>query len=675
VETVHAVRRVGRAVALLLLVVGPGARAAWAEPPACALQAEVFLDGRAGGPVCVEAAAEQGLFVVDLSDDWVPRVLAEPADASPELRQPYRQTYLALADERPADLPAHQRFERNLELYGILPTLRVLRARVLDGARNRCDEGVDDTELQKLDRPLSPWAPDLLAQRKRMERMRDNHAYLERARKQLGLASIDQLDDVPMYARSLATYRRDHRTVASLEALQGHLACARLLSGRYERGVFGEATSAALGVWQHEQALISDGTLDQATSARLVAGSRELAFRAALRVLRERVVDALAMIEDGSATGRFGQVLGRDLDSPELLQVRAYGALEGGAEDLVSPATEAAARGLGWTDPEALERFFGARDESATRRLLVALRLPAPPAYYAADMELRAEIDRGDVWYAYPYDANGSARHLPVEKRPTLVLYAKTGESLRPLVRLSTTIGGWQPEQLEHGIVGLRYKESPVGQRVWSDLVAAPVWLPPPSTPDKELLRRDARGRFHFKHDLLGPGYRSAYGLAMLVHLKPLPQPQRPRATRQAQADDLFTDPCCVDEGVRSHGSVSYASILHGYSHGCHRLFNQLALRLMGFLLAHRKHTLHGNMPVSYDRQLEHAGQHFSVHVRSRGYRYELTPPVPVEVLEGRVRGGVKKPIRALQPLPQLLVQPKADTGGLTPSGAQTGSL
>ena len=68
---------------------------------------------------------------------------------------------------------------------------------------------------------------------------------------------------------------------------------------------------------------------------------------------------------------------------------------------------------------------------------------------------------------------------MPVERRPTLVLFARVGEGWKPLARYLTTIGGWQREQTASGAVGLRYKESPVGARVWRDLVAAPVWLPP----------------------------------------------------------------------------------------------------------------------------------------------------------------------------------------------------
>jgi hypothetical protein len=438
--------------------------------------------------------------------------------------------------------------------------------------------------------------------------------------------------------------------------MQAHLACQGLLEGRYEHGVFDAKSAQALRAFQRRNAIISDGVLDARTRALLALGSREQVFFTALRALRERVVDALGLIEDGSALGHFGQVLGRDLDSPDLQATRSYGALEDGAEDLVSPATEAAAKELGWTSPDALAAFLRALPEDGTRELHVALRLPPAPSYHGPHMQLRAEIDRGDVWYAYPFRADGGLRNLPIERRPTLVLYAKDGERWKPLVRWNTTIGGWQPEQ--HGpLLGLRYKQSPVGPRLWRALVAAPAWLPPPSTPDKELLVKDSHGRFRPRLDLLGPGFRSAYGLAMLVHLKELPPALRPAHPPAPADEDRFTDdPCCLDEGVRTHGSAAYASILHGYSHGCHRLFNHLALRLMGFLLAHRNHERKGNMRVAYDRVLERAGQSVSVHVRSRGYLYALTPPVPVDVLPGRIRGSVKRPIRGLQPLRQQLL-------------------
>jgi hypothetical protein len=145
----------------------------------------------------------------------------------------------------------------------------------------------------------------------------------------------------------------------------------------------------------------------------------------------------------------------------------------------------------------------------------------------------------------------------------------------------------------------------------------------------------------------------------MLVHLAPRFRVAQAaaRAADPEAAQALFRDDtCCVDEGVRTHGSVAYASILRGYSHGCHRLFNDVALRLVGFLLKHRAHVRHGELEVSYDRTLRTGDESFRVRVRSRGHRFELTPAVPIEVLEGRLRGPVRKPIPGLRPLREQLI-------------------
>ena len=59
----------------------------------------VWRDGRYEGSLCRDAAQARGLTILDLSDDWVPRVLAPDGDAGPS----YRATYLALAQERFTD--------------------------------------------------------------------------------------------------------------------------------------------------------------------------------------------------------------------------------------------------------------------------------------------------------------------------------------------------------------------------------------------------------------------------------------------------------------------------------------------------------------------------------------------------------------------------------------------
>jgi hypothetical protein len=187
------------------------------------------------------------------------------------------------------------------------------------------------------------------------------------------------------------------------------------------------------------------------------------------------------------------------------------------------------------------------------------------------------------------------------------------------------------------------YKNSDVGPRLWRDLVASPAWLPPPSTPDEDLVRRDARLGWRINRDSFGPGFASAYGLVMLVHHVALPPGREGDAVR------------LVDRGIRTHGSASYASILRGTSHGCHRLFNHLALRLAGFLLAHRDHMRRGPEPVRYERRFRAHGRAFTLRIDSRGVRRELEPPVPVRVREGTVRGRVQLPPVRLRPLPRAL--------------------
>jgi hypothetical protein len=200
-------------------------------------------------------------------------------------------------------------------------------------------------------------------------------------------------------------------------------------------------------------------------------------------------------------------------------------------------------------------------------------------------------------------------------------LFAQTSAGEVPLVRWGTTIGGWKDEK-EDGSESLAYKESPVGRHYWRDLVAAPAWFPPPTTPDRELVRRRPDGKWAADDDAVGPGYRSAYGLVALFHH---------RALTTGEGAQAY-----ADIEIRTHGSANYRSILRGYSHGCHRLFNHLALRLGSFVLAHAEHERRGPIEERYGRILRWKGKTLMLRADSRGYRYELTPPIPVDVLPGR---------------------------------------
>jgi hypothetical protein len=184
----------------------------------------------------------------------------------------------------------------------------------------------------------------------------------------------------------------------------------------------------------------------------------------------------------------------------------------------------------------------------------------------------------------------------------------------------------------------LRYKASEPGEFVWRDIVAVPTWFPPKSTPDRELVRRGANGRWEAREDVIGPGYRSAYGLAMAMHVRHVPAlGKRPEKW--------------IDEGVRTHGTSSYLSMYGDHSHGCHRLPNHLALRLASFLVRDRPHDILGPLVEHYHRRIAW-GRVFHVRRHSRGFGYRLAEPVRVTVLEGTILGTRTSPPRGNWPLP-----------------------
>ena len=183
---------------------------------------------------------------------------------------------------------------------------------------------------------------------------------------------------------------------------------------------------------------------------------------------------------------------------------------------------------------------------------------------------------------------------------------------------------------LPDGWLVQRWKKSDVGPRVWRQLYAAPTWLPPPATPDQELVRWAGAGKWELKRSIMGPGPMAAFGMMLLLH---------ERALRGANGATSY-----VDNGIGTHGSAVVTSILNGTSHGCHRLYNQLAVRLGAFLLGHRDHVVRGQQPEAYRRVVHYGGKAYTAKLDTRGFLYELTPPIAVEVLPGTIRSPRKVP-------------------------------
>jgi hypothetical protein len=643
------------------------AKAATAAEAAANVPIPVLEGGRVVGQKLAADARKEGLTVVDLSDDWLPTVFSE----TPDMPQPLRPFLLDLANGRfkTGRQYARPREDRFFEVFGIFPSLNLVRRRLADKRRHACHEHVKDAVLEELS-PKNVIPPEEL--------------------EKVPNPNPETRAETPMVTtgRTISPRPLTEQEKRAVIAMQAHLRCEDLLRGKATPGRMDRWTSEGLKTYQHLHQLADNSKIDADTRAVLLGDSREHDFRLLLRVLRERIVDATGLLEDGSAIGVQGQVQGRVLDSPEFQPLavstdkdkekdkpQAAPAPAGTAAapasgksasadasakivpagDLIAPATQAASEALGWKSPEAalannlplpapppgakkVRKIVVKKGQPAPLPLAVAIKLPPPPPYHSAKMELRAEIDRGDVVLEKPkFDKEGHKKWKPpVADRPTLTLYAKAGDHEVALCRWPTTIGGWKTFEKKDGTMALKYKDSVTGDALWPEVLATPTWHPAPGMPTKRLLIK-VGDSFQPKTEIIGPGYHAAYGLVAIPHL-------------QIMGKKDNGEPELMDLRIRTHGTPGYRSVKRGESNGCHRLHNFEALRLAAFLIKHRENVRDGLVPEDYTRNLNYKGQTVALESESKGYRFKLTPPVPVTVLEGDVKGDAKA-VKHLVPL------------------------
>jgi hypothetical protein len=409
--------------------------------------------------------------------------------------------------------------------------------------------------------------------------------------------------------------------------MQARLACEGLLTARsrFLDGQYDLPSHEALAVWERKNDIFGWGFLGGETLGALLAPSRGMVLDAFKRVLAERVADAAGIVEDGS----INQV--RKKNPPTYKDENGVPHV---IPDLIGDHVNALLAAIGVATPEDAVAFLRAH-QAGLPTLHIAIAAPPLPPYYpprGEPMTMSVEIDRGDIWYDLPFDERGRNVVQRRDKYPHLTLFTHWRNQKIPLTWWRTTIGSWRSEMHADGHVYFKYKNSDVGPRVWKNIVAGPVWIPPDGTPVKDLLTTKVLDRkvgpvTMVNTDVMGPGFQSAYGLVLAIHIDP---------KRGG-----------FDNQIRTHGSVDYTSIARRFSHGCHRLVNNRAVRLFDFVLRHRRFTREGNLPMSFKRRFEVDGQVYRYEIKTRGYYYELDEPVQVNVLEGRVMGAVKKPITA----------------------------
>jgi hypothetical protein len=610
------------------------------RPPPMARPVPLWESGRSSREIDAATADVSGYLLLDLGEAWTPYLFTERTNESEErVPHAYRETYLALArGEHPEDHHGDRASrDKYLELYGIMPTVGLLRERFREVQRRECARELDLSALERFEGFVAYESNDVA------RRQASGFAVLERqlaehvARQ--GVASeaeldLDRLDD--RQRRNVLDYRAQRPRVEAIRAAQARLECEGYFEGkgRYVSGAIDWPTHEALAEFERRHRIFGWGFVGNETLVQLRLSPIELERRALVRILTERAMHSLGVVEDGSAPPNAEGVArtfrGRDGREHEVPNLEA---------DL----SQRIVSSLGLETPEsALDFLEGLGELTPEAERAVAIEAPALPEYYGANMEMRVEIDRGDVWYEFPYDDAGAERAQSVQRRPRLTVYVEHEGQRIPIARYGTTIGGWRSELIE-GTTMWRYKNSPTGPRVWHQIVSAPVWLPPESTPARDLVSRvPGRGgaeAFRVNYHETGPSYASAYGLVAAYHLR-----------YDDNGDGTIRER--GDEGIRTHGSVDYMSIMRRHSHGCHRMHNHIAVRLMSWVLAHRPHRRLGHQNVGFHRAIEHEGNTYSLDVERGGYVFDLERPVFVEVLEGRIRGDRATPIET--PLPRF---------------------
>lgn len=549
--------------------------------------------GEPFGLIARSEAAPSGLFLLDVGSEWVPALLR----SAPDLPHGYERVFADLANDRFDSSQEGRRAaqERYLEVHGIPPSPALLERRFSALVDKPCSSQL---ALQ----PFAEFAGVAWEEGKR--------------------PSVPEEIVVALQARL---------------ACEGHLRVA-------PSGVLDDDTRRAVEEFQRRNRIYARGNLDGETLEALRAEPLELERRALVRVLSERMVLELGVIEDGSAIGASPARKGDEVEN---------------APDVVRRVQERVVEAFGLQSVAGAARFYRRLDGLlAAAHTEIAIDAIELPDYHAADMELWVEIDRGDLYYEFPFDQAGNPLGFRIERGPTLTVFARDQQRVRPLALYPTTIGGWRVRR-HNNAAYWAYKESPVGLRAWKRIVTAPVWLPPASTPWETLVlkfRDTSYGRefYELNQNLVGPSFASAYGLVAAHH-------QRVVAREGGELE------LRGDDGMRTHGSSDYTSIWRSVSSGCHRLHNHLATRLLSFILAHRAHRRVGHLPTRYRLPVSAPDFRSVIDVTRTGYVFDLARPLEVRILPGRIRGQLQHPLKRLIPAPDneasrptLLVTPSA---------------
>ncbi|HKU40739.1 MAG TPA: hypothetical protein VJR89_21410, partial [Polyangiales bacterium] len=352
----------------------------------------------------VDAAAIEsvGYTLVDLSDSWTPLIFDEETapDGTP-LPNRYRRVFIGMAnDQLDNDGEPLEPGEHNyLELYGVFPSLSVLRQRFVQDAAQPCHDQ-DSVGVLEAVETVSYVAPNEL--KRDAAKLARFTKELETERKRRKLATIQELAIDDKLGPKVALLEKRAAEKLAMAAVEKRLECEKLLTpaSKHQRGIYDDAMRLAVRAFQQKHMIYEANYLRRKTVDALARPLVDNDYDGLVRVLRERVVSAAGVIEDGTASTPKNAV-----------------------RNLVDEYTQAAVSQLGLTDAAAALAFFERHPAEHFKSLRAAIKLPPRPDYYSSQMDLSIVVDRGDVWYDLPFDAQGNFKPLARKRYPSLTLF------------------------------------------------------------------------------------------------------------------------------------------------------------------------------------------------------------------------------------------------------------
>ena len=437
------------------------------------------------------------------------------------------------------------------------------------------------------------------------------------------------------------------------------------------------------------------------------------------------IVDATGLLEDGSALGVQGQVQGRVLDSPEFQPLavpadkapssappaaagprrrrqaaprrRQQPAAAADASAKIVPAPDLIAAGhAGGQRGAGLDVTGGRRSRARCRRRRrrrdeEGARRPRKGPGAAAD----GRRDQAAAAAAVPRPEDGAARGDRSRRRGAGAAEARQGRTQeveaarrRPPDADAVREGGrprgraraagrppsaaGRRSRRRTARMALKYKESVTGDAAVARGAGHADLAPGAGHAHQAGCSSSVGDTFEPKTEIIGPGYRAAYGLVAIVH-------------HQIMERNEKGEPQLMDLRIRTHGTPGYRSVKRGESNGCHRLHNYEALRLAAFLVKHHENVRDGLVPEDYVRNLDVQGPEGRPREREQGLPLQADAAHPGDRprrrRQGRRQGrqahgaagrGAVARLRAV-PLARLGLRHGSDWSGLWSCGGAAG--